>query len=96
MSNSSKFSTPNGKSTCHTASPYTPDSKSSQNFSIMKMISNLLFYSGPGQIDGTGRKNSLYLSNSNSTKSDESVIEDRFIPSRRLIQDFDLNENQPT
>ena len=42
-------------------------------------------------MDESDQKHSLHLSRS--YKDENVIIEDRFIPSRRLIQDFHLSEN---
>ena len=55
----------------------------------VKYILNL----DPSHIHGEAKRHSLLLTKTSSEQSENAVMEDRFIPSRKLIQEFDFGEN---
>lgn len=56
------------------------------------MISKLCAYAANDNPSDSKRKGSLFLQRSLSNTSDDCIIEDRFIPCRRLIQEFGISD----
>jgi hypothetical protein len=74
--------------------PTTPSKSPNSNhyYSVLRMISNFIFNTDAEHLTDSKRKGSWLVQRSPSTASEGCIIEDRFIPSRRLINDFDMND----